>query len=368
LRSEKREKAVDLLKRKGLNGLVLFSNGTCSILSPSYLHYFSEFKPLGPRNAVILSASGETTLLVDPPWDSIRASRKSWIQDVRGTADFIRDLARIMRTSNLSGPVGLVGSEEMTQDLHTALQREANIVPADEIIEEIARNRTDKEIEVIRKTSRIADVGSKAFVELGRVGMREYELVAELEYAMRSSGADDTFILISSGKHNSEMHEPTDRRFQKEDIIIGEITPVCDGQYMQLCRTIILGEATPLLVDKYGILTRALEESLSMMRPGVLASLITTTMNGIIGAAGYQKYCNPPYMRSRGHGFGVGSIAPGPEITADMKTHLEEGQVVAVHPNQYLPETGYLACGETVLITDSGIERLARTENRLYHK
>ncbi len=55
----------------------------------------------------------------------------------------------------------------------------------------------------------------------------------------------------------------------------------------------------------------------------------------------------PPYMRSRGHGFAVGSIAPGGEIDDKMKVNLEKYQVIAVHPNQYIPETGYLACGET---------------------
>ena len=43
---------------------------------------------------------------------------------------------------------------------------------------------------------------------------------------------------------------------------------------------------------------------------------------------------------------------------------LERHQVVAVHPNQYIPETGYLACGETVLVTDAGVERLAKTETK----
>jgi hypothetical protein len=40
--------------------------------------------------------------------------------------------------------------------------------------------------------------------------------------------------------------------------------------------------------------------------------------------------------------------------------------VVVVHPNQYLPATGYLACGETVLVTPTGADRLSRTETRLY--
>jgi len=33
-----------------------------------------------------------------------------------------------------------------------------------------------------------------------------------------AAGADDIFILMSSGKHNHEMHEPTDRRFSKETL------------------------------------------------------------------------------------------------------------------------------------------------------
>lgn len=49
-----------------------------------------------------------------------------------------------------------------------------------------------------------------------------------------------------------------------------------------------------------------------------------------------------------------------------MQVMLARHQVVAVHPNQYLPETGYLACGETVLVTETGVERLAGTETRLY--
>ena len=82
--------------------------------------------------------------------------------------------------------------------------------------------------------------------------------------------------------------------------------------------------------------------------------------------AGYAKFCYPPYMRARGHGFGVGSIAPGGAIDDDTKKPFSVNQSVVVHPNQYLEETGYLALGETVLISAGGYEQLGRTENRLY--
>ena len=41
---------------------------------------------------------------------------------------------------------------------------------------------------------------------------------------------------------------------------------------------------------------------------------------------------------------------------------------MVVHPNQYLPETGYLACGEMVLVTETGAEILSNRETRLYVK
>jgi methionine aminopeptidase len=161
---------------------------------------------------------------------------------------------------------------------------------------------------------------------------------------------------------------PSQRRLREGDIVIGEITPVYEGQFIQICRTVVLGKANPVLIEKYEMLIHALEESFEQIRPGAPASMISIAMNRVISNAGYAKYCSPPYMRSRGHGFGVGSIAPGPEIDEKMKVNLEKHQVVAVHPNQYLPETGYLACGETVMVTETGMERLAKTETRLYIK
>lgn len=354
------------MKEKGLQGLIIYSNGTCNILRPSYLHYFAEFHPLGTRNAAIVSLSGEVALLVDPPWDAIRVSTHSWIGDVRGSSEFGEDLSRMIGRFGIKGTVGLVGADEMTREVYAGIAGQVEVRIANEIIERIAQEKSEKELDLIRMAARIADAGSEAFVKGARIGIREYELVAELEFAMRSAGADDIFILLSSGKHNDEMHEPTDRRLKEGDIVIGEISPVCDGQFMQICRTVVLGAPSSILLEKYNILIRALEASLGQMKSGAPASGITVAINRVFGEAGYAEYCRPPYMRSRGHGFGVGSIAPGAEISDKMQVNLARHQVVAVHPNQYIPETGYLACGESVLVTETGVERLAGTETKLY--
>jgi Xaa-Pro dipeptidase len=367
-KNRKLEKVLELIGQKGLDGLVIYSSGTCSILGPSYLHYFAEARPLGRRNGAVVTRHGKVTLLVEPAWDAGRMAAKSWVEDVQGTSSFPDELARVLDEQGLTGTVGLVGGREMAEEVYEKVAEKVTLQPADGIIESLAREKTPREMEHVYRASRIADIGFEAFLRETRPGMKETEIVAEMEYAMRAEGADDIFILISSGLHNYEMHEPTDRRLRNGDIIIGEITPVCEGQFIQLCRTVALGVPAPVVFEKYRMLLHALDESLSVIRPGVESSVMSKAMNRVISEAGYGRYCYPPYMRARGHGFGVGSIAPGGVIDDETKTPFERLQVVVVHPNQYIPETGYLACGETVLVSSNGIERLAATETKLYVK
>ena len=82
-------------------------------------------------------------------------------------------------------------------------------------------------------------------------------------------------------------------------------------------------------------------------------------MDGCLRAAGYGDYCRPPYMRVRGHGLGITSDLPG-DITVDNERRLEEGMMFVMHPNQYLPETGYMMCGGPVVITGGGAQLLSR--------
>jgi Xaa-Pro aminopeptidase len=364
----KLEKTLELINKKGLDGLIIYSGGTCSILGPSYLTYFCEARPLGPRNCAVVTKDGRVSLLVEPVWDAPRMAAKAWITDVRGTSRFTDDLLEIVKGYGVNGTMGLVGGREMSEEVYAAISGKVKLEPTDAIVETLAREKSARELEIIYRASRIADLGFEAFVGCARPGMREYDLTAEMEYVMRAEGADDIFILISSGSHNYEMHEPTDRRLKKGDIIIGEITPVCEGQFVQLCRTMTLGEPAPVVYEKYRMLLHAFAESLAQIRPGVEASGMSKAMNQVISDAGYAKYCYPPYMRARGHGFGIGSIAPGGVIDDNTKAAFERLQAVVVHPNQYIPETGYLACGETVLVGINGIQRLAATETKLYVK
>lgn len=362
----KLDEVVGLMRARGLDGLMVYSDGTCNILRASYLHYFSDVAPMGPHNAAVVSSDGRVTLLVQPAWDVGRARRRSWIDDVRGVHEFGGAVSDSLRRLEIAGRVGLAGGRQMPHPVHAAISKTVALEPADDLIERVAREKSAEEMALVYRCAAAADAGFEAFRRAARVGVREYEIVAEVEYAMRLAGADDNFILMASGPHNTAMRAPTDRSVAEGDVVIGEITPVCAGQFIQLCRTVSVGEPGSALVDGYDLLMRAYEASLRQVRAGVPASIIASTIDGILAAAGFAEYCRPPYMRTRGHGFGIGSVAPGALIDADTDQPLLDQQVVVVHPNQFLPATGYLACGETVLVTEGGAERLAKTETRLY--
>jgi Xaa-Pro aminopeptidase len=104
---------------------------------------------------------------------------------------------------------------------------------------------------------------------------------------------------------------------------------------------------------------------LDKVRPGTKVGEIAQTMNQVFTANGYEKYCRPPYMRVRGHGLGFWSL-PFSEVVDDNDAVIEPRTSFVVHPNQYIPETGYLMLGDTVWVEENGYRRLTQTPMKLF--
>jgi Xaa-Pro aminopeptidase len=120
----------------------------------------------------------------------------------------------------------------------------------------------------------------------------------------------------------------------------------------------VIGDTTPLLHEKFAVLQQAMRAGQAAAVPGASVRAVTQRIDDCFRAAGYGDYCRPPYMRVRGHGLGITSDSPG-DLTVDNEARLENGMVFVMHPNQYLPETGYLMCGEPVVVTPGGAEALS---------
>ena len=351
------------MRDQGLQVLLIYDSGRHNFLRMNYVAYLTDFISVGPETMLVVPLEDDPVLYLTPAWDIPRAQDESRVGDIRPFHEFQARLAK------MQGKVGLIGREAMHVGIHDEIVRSLKQTPANakDIIESMARCKSPFELERLRRAAAIADAGVTALHEDARPGLKEYELAAIVEYRMRSLGAEDNFGMVVANNHNQALHPPTDRVVQSGDIIIGEITPCIGGLFVQICRTVVLGEPPPVLREKYAILHKAMGRGMAAAQSGAPASAVAKAINGTFIEYGYEQYCRPPFMRVRGHGLGCGSFAPG-SLDDENQTKLEEGMTFIIHPNQYLPETGYLTLGDTVAMTETRAQSLMKSSWDIYVK
>jgi hypothetical protein len=72
---------------------------------------------------------------------SARGYLQSWICDVRGSVDFVRDIAGIMNELKIHNSVGIAGTNEIPTDVYDAISKLAIPHPADDIMKKYLRKK-----------------------------------------------------------------------------------------------------------------------------------------------------------------------------------------------------------------------------------
>jgi len=189
-----------------------------------------------------LSRSGDVTVAFSDPWDAEIASA------VALQPEFTKAFA--------GGASAVAGLEFMEERFVAACGKLPVSATAD--VEELRRVKTAEEIGYIKQACDLADRGYQHFADVIEPGMREFELVAEVEAFLKTNGAEDNFMLIASGGTEVVgMKPPTERKFQKGDSVTTELTPQVNGYYAQICRTLVLGDPSPGQLQAFEIFSEA---------------------------------------------------------------------------------------------------------------
>ena len=248
--------------------------------------------------------------------------------------------------------------------IRTALADTVEFIDDSDFLDEAKAIKSEEEIAMIRKAAKIQDEVFAEVVANARVGMRDFEITAMAEHAVRLHRGRFGVYLGSSAPPGQpaylQMSEEQGRRIEPGDsfsFLIENGSP--DGMFVELMRTIVFGEPTKALIQACEQAVAAQKHTFSLMRPGVASAHVY---------AGYRRYMAEhglaPDTRLYAHGQGH-DLVERPLVRDDETMILRAGMNMTAHPS-VSTDTVYSIICDNVIVRDQGNEPLHATEKRIF--
>lgn len=233
----------------------------------------------------------------------------------------------------------------------------------DKAISNLRIIKDDTEIEKIQTAQQITEKAYTEVLNFLKVGIREKEIAARLEFLMKMNGAEDiSFDLITiTGKKTSLPHGvPSDDIVKAGDFFTFDIGAVFEGYHSDTTRTVAISYATDEMQEVYSIVLKAQLAALQKIKSGVLCREVDKTARNIIENAGYGKY----FGHSTGHGVGL-NIHEAPNVSHKSDVVLKNGMIITDEPGIYLPEKFGVRIEDMVCVTENGCKNFVSLPKEL---
>jgi len=237
------------------------------------------------------------------------------------------------------------------------------LVPVSGLVETLRMEKDESEIQQIRNA---VDAGSKAFLDTLphlRPGISELDVAAEIEYRMKSNGAERPSFetIVAFGERCALPHaKPGSRRLRAKECILMDLGAILNGYAGDMTRTVFLGAAPRKSRDIYSAVLEAQLAGEAAVRAGVKCADVDRAARKVLERRGYGRY----FTHSTGHGVGL-EIHEMPRIAAKQRMHLPERAVITVEPGVYIPGLGGVRIEDVVVVRQDGAEVLTKVSKEL---
>ena len=233
----------------------------------------------------------------------------------------------------------------------------AKIKPVSQFVEQVRVVKTESEIKLICKASRIAFDAMEWALKQLKVGMTERQLAALYEYKLSDYGAKIGFETIacfgSNGSRNH--HQPGSRKLKKTDTILLDFGANYAGYTSDTTRCFAVGKVTPFFAKVYETVAKSQQNAIATIKAGVKGCKVDAAARVVIKETGLSVFAH-----GTGHGLGL-EVHESPRLSGeDKKTVLKAGHVVTVEPGIYLPGKLGVRLEDDVLVTEQGAKILSR--------
>ena len=357
---ERRHRAFyGLMEQEGVDTALIYGSGRYA----SDIYWLSDWP--SSREAYLLMQAGKEPVILMQLFNHYPMARvMSWIKDVRWAgANTTNSVVDLFRERGLEAKrIGLVGS--ISYQVYNRLRDKypsATFVDLGSKLRMMRTIKSDDEIERIRTASKLTDQSIQALAEALRAGMREDELPAIIEPVyLKTGGYAGIHFMSSMPMRAPDFPVPSqfqsNRKLQKGDALITEISGAFSGYSGQIHRTFSIGEGpTPEWQKMHDVAMEAFEILSKVIKEGATTTEAEEAAE-VIHQRGYSIYDDLVH--------GVNQYPPIFQ-TKTRKRHdsreitFRENMVIVIQPNlmTYDEKMG-LQFGETLVVKKNGCESL----------
>lgn len=247
---------------------------------------------------------------------------------------------------------------ESYRGLAKGLRGKTRLKMQSNLVWKLRKIKSEEELEHMRRAGELTSEGMKAAYEAIKPGIREYEVAAEIEYAMRKKGSWGTAFetIVASGVRSAFPHGGcTNRKILKGDLVVVDIGATYRYYRSDMTRTFVAGKPSKRQKKLYEIVRLAQEKAFQSVKSKVKARDIDTVARKVIEDAGYGEY----FVHGLGHGVGLEVHEP-PTLNQTSKDKLAVGNVVTIEPGIYIVGFGGIRIEDTVLVQKHKAEKFTK--------
>ena len=247
----------------------------------------------------------------------------------------------------------------------------------DPILDEMRLIKSAREIELVRKATKIAGEGIMEAMRSAQPGMYEYELAAVADYVFRKNNSQGVgyYALVAAGTNAAWPHYHALQTKTKDgDLILFDYAPDYRYYTSDVTRMFpVSSKFTPEQKELYTIYLRLYQALMTSIRPGKAQDILKDAVKKMDGVMASYTFTNPKYKEaasrfvenyrksSEGDRGSLGHMV-GMEVhdVTVPFTELKPGMIFTIEPALTIPEDRvYIRLEDVILITAAGYENMS---------
>lgn len=363
----RRAATIKQLKAQALDGILMFKQESMYYLTGYDTFGFCFFQCL------YLAADGRYFLLTRAP-DLRQAQHTSDIEDIKIWVDGegvnpVNDLKHAL--IEYGGAGKRLGCEYDAYGLSAAygkkldkgLREVCELVDASALVSALRVVKSEAEIQYVKRAAQLADDAMDAAKQTVRGGVFEGEILAAMQGAVFKGGGDypaNEFIIGSGAAALLCRYFSGRETVGEQDQLTLEYAGAYRRYHACLMQTFLTGTPSSEHVNMHRACADAMEACLDAIKPGELMATVFSEHSRVLDAAGYRAH------RMNACGYSLGAMFSPiwmdfPMFYADNSFVMQTNNVFFVHIILMNSDTGNsMTLGQTVRVTDNGVERLSR--------